>query len=32
VEANLLLLGAYAIVFFVLAVWAYRRDTSLKFT
>jgi ABC-2 type transport system permease protein len=32
VEANLLLLGAYAIVFFALAVWAYRRDTSLKFT
>jgi len=32
VEGNLLLLGAYAIVFFLLAVWAYRRDTSLKFT
>lgn len=32
VESNFFLLGAYAIVFFLLAVWAYRRDTSLKFT
>jgi ABC-2 type transport system permease protein len=32
VARNFALLGAYAIVFFALAVWAYRRDTSLKFT
>ena len=32
VESNFALLAAYAIVFFLLAVWAYRRDTSLKFT
>ena len=32
VATNFALLGAYAIVFFALAVWAYRRDTSLKFT
>lgn len=32
VEGNLALLGAYSIVFFLLALWAYRRDTALKFT
>jgi ABC-2 type transport system permease protein len=32
VESNFALLGAYAVAFFLLALWAYRRDTSLKFT
>jgi ABC-2 type transport system permease protein len=32
VASNYALLGAYAIAFFLLALWAYRRDTSLKFT
>jgi len=32
VASNFALLGAYAVVFFALAGWAYRRDTSLKFT
>ena len=32
VAANFALLGAYAIAFSLLALWAYRRDTSLKFT
>jgi ABC-2 type transport system permease protein len=32
VEYNFALLGVYAIAFFLLALWAYRRDTSIKFT
>ena len=32
VESNFALLGVYAIAFFLLALWAYRRDTSIKFT
>jgi len=32
VATNVLYLAAYAVGFFILAVWAYRRDQSLKFT
>ena len=31
-ELNLALLAGYAVAFFLLAIWAYRRDTSIKFT